>query len=347
MKILIASYVFYPSMGGIEAVSAMLAEEFVRRGLECRVATCTADPTYTAFPYEVIRQPKAAQLFQLIRWSDVVLHSNLSMRLGWPMLLARKPWVVSHHTWIPKTLLGFLKRRCLMDARNISVSRAVAAHVGVPSTVIPSPYDNELFYECSHPLRNRDLVFVGRLVSDKGVDCILRALYLLKRRHIQPTFTIVGTGPEEPRLREMVADLELGDRVSFAGAKRGTELADELRRYRVLVVPSLYEEPFGIVALEGIASGCAVVGSDGGGLKDAIGPCGITFPNGDVSLLADCLAFLLSSDAALEDCRREARSHLARFTKSRIASGYLSVLQAAMCPSRQRIAAELVGGNEF
>src|SRR5213079_3168482 len=132
-----------------------------------------------------------------------------------------------------------------------------------------------------------------RLVSDKGADLVLRAMKILHQGNLKPDLTIVGSGPEEKSLQRLARELALDRQVTFAGPKAGEELATLLNRHQILVIPSRWAEPFGIVALEGIACGCAVVGSSDGGLKEAIGPCGVTFENGNENALANCLAKLL------------------------------------------------------
>ncbi len=178
--------------------------------------------------------------------------------------------------------------------------------------------------------RDKDLVFLGRLVSDKGADLLLDALANLKTRGLAPRLTIIGRGPEEPNLRRQAAELGITDQVEFAGLQTGEDLARALNAHKILVVPSRWQEPFGIVALEGIACGCVVIGSEGGGLKDAIGPCGVTFPNGDVERLADALASLLAHPERLADYRASAASHLARHKKADVARAYLEVFDAAI-----------------
>jgi glycosyltransferase involved in cell wall biosynthesis len=168
--------------------------------------------------------------------------------------------------------------------------------------------------------RVRDLVFLGRLVSDKGVDVLLDALRVLSAAAAPPHLTIVGSGPEEGALRERARRLGLSERVEFVGTQAGDSLARTLAAHRVLVVPSRYDEPFGIVALEGIACGCVVVGSAGGGLPEAIGRCGRTFPNGDAAALARCLKELLESPEALATHRADAAQHLDRFGPPRFSA---------------------------
>ena len=109
---------------------------------------------------------------------------------------------------------------------------------------------------------------------------------------------------------------------------RGAELAALLNRHQVLVVPSRWAEPFGIVALEGLACGCFVIGSEGGGLKEAIGPGGITFVNGDASALAGALQKALVNRLPVD--RPAVAAHLARHRPSAVAAGYLQELEAAV-----------------
>ena len=207
----------------------------------------------------------------------------------------------------------------------------VAAVIGfnAPSEVIPNPYDDTAFVEDIHSSRERDLVFVGRLVSDKGVDLLLEALALLRERGLEPALTIVGGGPEESALKARVDELKLAGQVCFAGVRRGADLTAVLNRHRILVVPSRWNEPFGIVALEGMACGCVVVGSEGGGLPEAIGPGGVTFPNGDVAALAERLAMLLTHPEQLAHYQSAGRAHLARHRPDAVATAYLHVLEQA------------------
>jgi glycosyltransferase involved in cell wall biosynthesis len=93
-------------------------------------------------------------------------------------------------------------------------------------------------------------------------------------------------------------------------------------------MPSRYDEPFGVAALEGIACGCAVVGSAGGGLPEAMGPCGLVFRNGSVEELADRLAQLLSDPGRLAQLRAGAAEHLAGHSSERIARLYADALSA-------------------
>ena len=155
----------------------------------------------------------------------------------------------------------------------------------------------------------------------------MHALKLLQNDNLLPNLTIIGTGPEEQNLRRLTTELALDRQVSFAGQKSGAVLAEVLNRHRVLVVPSRWAEPFGIVALEGIACGCVVVGSEKGGLKEAIGPCGLTFENENVPALVEQLKRLLKDPNLQTSLRQQAAEHLAKFRADAVASAYLRLMR--------------------
>jgi glycosyltransferase involved in cell wall biosynthesis len=195
---------------------------------------------------------------------------------------------------------------------------------------IGNPYDPETFMLLPGCVRDRSLVFLGRLVSDKGADVLLRALGLLRERNLTPSLTVIGGGPEDAALRALSAELGLGAQVNFAGALAGAPLAAMLNRHRILVVPSRWAEPFGIVALEGIACGCVVIGSEQGGLPSAIGPCGCTVPNGDAPALAAAIERVLGDGQLQAQYRAGAAEHLARHTVPSVAAAYLAVFDKAV-----------------
>jgi glycogen synthase len=331
MRILFSSHVFAPSIGGLQTVSQLLAEEFVRQGHEVRLITQTPGTGDDHLRFPVFREPSAAELLAQVRWCDVYFHNNISLPRAWPLLLVRRPWVVAHHVWIPRAALaGRLKRTALRFAIGISVSRAVAQHLSTASRVIPNPYDDATFRELPQVRKTRDVVFLGRLVSDKGAEVLIAAVAKLHARGLAPSVTIIGAGPEEDALRSGVASLGLNPVVTFAGTQRGEALVELLNAHRIIVIPSLWEEPFGIVALEGMACGCVPVGSVGGGLGEAIGDCGETFPNGDVDALSQILEALLCDPDREARLRAKAREHLQRHTRASVAQEYLHVFAGAL-----------------
>ncbi len=98
-----------------------------------------------------------------------------------------------------------------------------------------------------------------------------------------------------------------------------------------MVVPSIWAEPFGVVALEGIASGCAIAASSQGGLPDAVGPCGLFFENGDVSGLTNALQRLLCEPTLRAQLISAGPKHLEQFQQGVVAGRYLDLFQKLLC----------------
>lgn len=331
MRILFSSYAFHPGVGGIETVSAILAEQFAAAGHDVALITETpgGDDTHS---YRVIRRPSLTKLIELIRWPDLFFQNNVSLRSLLPALLLRKRVIVVHQTWIRNTRgeIGWndrLKRIVLGRVINVAISEAVARDVGRKCIVIPNPYRDDLFRITADAPRDQALVFLGRLVSDKGVDLLFRVLGELRRDGLTPDLTIIGNGPEAQNLRSLSRELQLENQIVFAGEKSGEELVQLLNRHRIMVIPSRWPEPFGVVALEGIACGCAIIGSEAGGLKEAIGPGGITFTNGSEKALADAMKRLLLDPALEESLRGAGARHLAKFRAREIGRSYLELIE--------------------
>jgi glycogen(starch) synthase len=356
MKILIYSPAFLPHIGGLEIGQALLADRLTRLGQEVTVVTQTAAPAArtgtgdggsgsgtaaNGFPFRVLRRPSPAALLRAVRACDVFFQANVSLRGLWPLLLVGRPWAVSHHSWYCRSdgriaWQDRLKRRLLRFAAvSISVSTAMAANLGTPSFVIPNAYRDDLFRLLPGVERDRCLVFLGRMVSDKGIDLLIAALAQLAARGLRPCLTVVGDGVERPALERQAARLGVAPQIEFLGTRTDGELVALLNRHRIMVMPSRYDEPFGVAALEGIACGCVVVGSAGGGLPEAIGPCGRVFRNGNAEDLAAVLEDLLRRPEQLASLRAGAADHLARHGSDRIARVILEVLEDGTAARRR------------
>jgi glycosyltransferase involved in cell wall biosynthesis len=332
LKILFSSYLFDPSVGGIESVSKILAQKFAIAGEDVHVITQSRGSAIPFANYRLTRRPSIAETFRLLRWCDLFFQNNISLRSLIPALLLRKPTVVAHQTWLQNVHGGIgwqnrLKQAVLRFVSNVAISKAVADRLGSHFFVVGNPYDDRVFRLMPEIARDKTIVFVGRLVSDKGVDLLLQALKLLQRDGFSPDLTVVGSGPEEGNLRKLSAQLGLDRQVTFGGQQSGNALAQTLNRHRVLAVPSRWAEPFGVVALEGIACGCVVVGSQDGGLKEAIGPCGLTFENGKVDELAAQLRRLINEPETRANLLKNAPEHLPKFYSDAITAAYLRVMR--------------------
>ncbi|MEO5719424.1 MAG: glycosyltransferase family 4 protein, partial [Chthoniobacterales bacterium] len=244
MKILISSHAFAPSIGGIETVSALLADEFVRLGHPVTMVTQTPADKIDALAYRIMRQPSLRELGQAIKWSDIFWQNNLSLRTLWPALLASRPIVITHQGSYCRAPRGIdFLQRCkhfiVGRTKSVAISEAVADCFSTGSTIIHNPYDARNFpLEGTGSDRTSDLVFLGRLVSEKGVDLLLEALAILRTRKCFPSLTILGSGPELSSLQQLTTKLGLDEQVTFRGAKGGEELRALLRQHKILAVPS-------------------------------------------------------------------------------------------------------------
>jgi glycosyltransferase involved in cell wall biosynthesis len=335
MRILLCSHLFHPSVGGTEQVSQVLAQEFSLTGHTVKVVTSTAESDGTIFLFEVIRRPSPLKFLTLVLWSEVVFHNNISLRLYWPLAMIRRPWVVAHHTWIARTdgsigLQDRLKQFAIRFARNIAVSRPVADHLHAPAVVIGNPYRDDLFHRESSGVRERDLIFLGRLVRDKGVDILLDALRLLREQNFLPGLMIVGNGPELADLQEMVEKFQLVQQVVFVGTQTGPALVELLNQHRIIVVPSRCQETFGLAALEGVACGCRAIVARVGGLVEAIGGLAVMFERGNPVSLARAIERTLTEQFDWETYWQLTDERLHRFAARSVAGKYLDVLAEAV-----------------
>ena len=155
------------------------------------------------------------------------------------------------------------------------------------------------------------IAFAGRLVPEKGPHLALEALRILSVRFPDARLLMAGNGPEGARLERLSTELGLDDRVTWCGHLPREEMERRLSAAWVQVVPSRWEEPFGLVAAEAAMRGTAVVASRCGALPEVVREdiTGLLFPRDDVGALAACLGRLLESRALAERIGGDARAH--------------------------------------
>jgi glycosyltransferase involved in cell wall biosynthesis len=340
LKILFFSHAFYPAIGGIETISEILAHSFYKQGHEVHLLTWTKETGEKTFPFTVIRNPGVLELFRENIWADVVFENNPCFRLGWPGLIFKRPTMIGLQTWLnqiegPPDFSERLKLKWLGRAKKvIACSEAIRKGIFPQAIVIGNPYDENLFKVSPGVEKKRDFVFLGRLVSDKGADLAIRSFHrvIIERnqttqKSVNLSLTIIGEGPDKKQLQNTILQLGLENNITLVGALRGKELVDMLNQHRFLLVPSLWREPFGIVALEGMACGCVPIVADGGGLPDAVGDAGIVFKRGDELHLAKCMHQVLEDHELVESLKKVSSTQLLEHSSYKVAEKYLKVLE--------------------
>jgi glycosyltransferase involved in cell wall biosynthesis len=239
----------------------------------------------------------------------------------------------------PGFLMAWYRRWYLGEmSRILTVTRDVAA-----STSEVSGLPMELFevarngvelseFEPGDPNESSgsNMLFYGRLAPRKGVQVLLRAFSGLAKARPDTTLTIVGEGPYLPRLKEETAGLGISGKVSFTGRVSGDELAERMRRCRVVVIPSLFEG-FPITLLEAAAMGKPIVVSRLPGVEEVMKDdedCVMVEP-GDVDGLTDAL-LRLTDDAELRrrigrGARATAEAHTWEKTAKKVIEVYEDV----------------------
>jgi len=191
---------------------------------------------------------------------------------------------------------------------------------------------------------------LGRIVPRKGIDTVIEALALLRRRHAVDAILMIVGGegatrsrnetPELARLRELARQLGIGDHVQFAGRKDRGELRYFYSAADVFVTTPWYE-PFGITPVEAMACARPVIGSDVGGIKSTVihGRTGFLVPPRDPIAVAERLALLhdrpgLSRSMGDDGMQRAFQHYTWRSVARQVAAIYEAAVGKAALPTQ-------------
>ena len=129
MRILMGSHWFAPSIGGVEIISAVLADQFTSLGHQVTVLTSTPGPVMDT-PYRIFRNQSRRQVSALAKEADVVMQNTISLQTLPSILLHRKPVVVTHQSWMRRSdgslgMENHMKRMATRLVRNVAISKAI------------------------------------------------------------------------------------------------------------------------------------------------------------------------------------------------------------------------------
>jgi len=204
----------------------------------------------------------------------------------------RRNRLVSFRLWLLTFFRRFLCRHVAANimptawlASRLQLPRSETVHHGLPTSPplvrFPSIHATPL------------LVFIGRLVTTKGIRLLIEASKILRQQRRSFELLIVGDGPERTSLEALVREWQLTSQVRFLGRVPQSQIPEILAKADFVVIPSLGGEVFGMVVAENMLRGILVLASDLGAFVEVLGDTGLTFKTGDSNDLAHQIARLL------------------------------------------------------
>jgi glycogen(starch) synthase len=276
-------------------------------------------------------------------WLVAVAGDHLAKRFRCPLVVTIHATEYGRHQgWVDKHPQSHIHgvERCMANRaeRVITCSAYMREHVadiyGLDErrvTVIPNGIDptdlvpmndlDELRGRFASP-HEKLVLLVGRLVYEKGFQIALEALPPLIERVGDVRFLVAGSGTAEQELRDQATALGLDDHGTFLGWIGDDVLHSLYRIADLTVVPSIYE-PFGLVALEAMASGCPCLVADTGGLREVVPSdetVGLRFRSRDPQSLGAMAERVLTDGALRDRLVAEAQEHVLTFDWADVAT---------------------------
>ena len=337
MNICIFSTVFFPSIGGQEISTQIIANEFIQLGHNVEVVTdiITSD-NLDNFSFKVLRAKSIIDKYKSFKRADIILLRNFTVREVAIAIMSGKKIIISHHiTYLHNSsylsrFLQFLKKKLSRFFINIPNSNFTSKHISGKSYVVRNLYNDKLFKKKRY-LRNKDFVFCGRIVANKGVYQLADSFKIVLKQYPNSSLTIIGDGADKNNLQQYCKKININKNVNFENFLSGEKLQSKLIEHLCMVIPSIWEEPFGIVALEGIASCDVVISSNRGGLPEAVGSCGYLI-DPTVNKISETMIFVMKNrndeskfigNKYFDQCVQ----HLANFAPRSVAKRYLEIFK--------------------
>lgn len=183
---------------------------------------------------------------------------------------------------------------CSMAMKNLLKEKSRSKIVVIPNGI---DYDDNNRILTEIKLHHPNVLFVGLLQDVKGIDILIRAVPLIMRSIPNIYVYIAGSGPCENDLKILAGELGVEDNVKFLGFVPKAKKYSYFKSADICIVPSRYES-FGIVLLEAMSCGKAVVASRIGGIPEVVedGRTGILFEPGNVNELANNIVGILKDN---------------------------------------------------
>lgn len=241
------------------------------------------------------------------------------------------PLLLDAEAGVSRALVGALDRRPLARLRGLK------AHLIYNGIDEPDAQQAEAPAGEPFSLREKSgawlITSIGILNQLKQFDTIIEAMPSILKRIPQAHYVVVGSGPEESRLRALASQLEVADHVWFLGQR--ADVPSILRHSDIFVLPSRIEA-MSTVILEAIQNGTPLIASNIPGnaelIEDRVD--GLLFPVGDVEALAGCIDQAYQSPERMANYARHASAKLSRFSLQESASRYIQLYRELIAKAR-------------
>lgn len=360
MRVLYWTERFWPDIGGVEVASVPFIHSLTRRGHEFRVVTCHGERAlpdeseYQGIHVSRLHFHRALlhhDLEDVHNVSDQVAALKEAFQPDLIHLVTAQPSLYFFHRTkaahpapalftvcepplasSANSMLG----RALCSARWVAAvsqamltdARALVPEITPRSSVIHNGLEPPDVAPTEPVVAPPTLLCLGRLVEEKGFDTAIEALARLLPRFPSARLIVAGDGPARAALERRAVEMEIGAAVRFTGWVEPEKVPELIAAASVVVVPSRWREPFGLVALEAAQMGRPVVAARVGGLPEIVldGVTGFLAPPGDAQALAAYVERLIESPGPARAMGAAARARAGElFTLDRHVRAYEAI----------------------
>ena len=212
-------------------------------------------------------------------------------------------YIEDENTWdvLKISFIGF-------QTQEIQLEKRVTYELKVTLEEEAAALDEVVIVSGKQPKKNKEVAFVGRIVQEKGVHIFVQSIRSLVKKYPEWKFRIIGTSKagneklETNYEKKVIRDFKaLGHNAEYSGFIPNSEVKEIMRTLSILVVPSIWEEPFCLTALEGFCNGAAIIASEAGGLKEMLDGTGLLIEDIDVIKLEKSIASLIQNNKLMQD----------------------------------------------
>jgi glycogen(starch) synthase len=347
VRVIFWAELFRPDIGGVEVLSLLLLQAMRAKGYEFRAVACHGAhklPDVSEFEgvqvhrfrfhrpllekdlrqtMEIVKQ--VGQLKQSFRpdlihivttQPSLLYHLQSEAAYRCPVLLTLcEPidFSLTANSLLGRALASATWVNAVSEATLASALR-LAPDISERSSVVHNGLPLPDLKPQSLPVKEPRLFCAGRLVKEKGFDLALRAFASVVARFPNARLTIAGDGPARLELEELARELRLNSAVDFLGWVEPERIPELMSQSTIVVMPSRWQEPFGLVSLQGSQMERPVVASRVGGLPEVVadGETGLLVENEDVNGLASAIIHLIENPRIAQQMGKAGRKRAQR-----------------------------------